>query len=146
MARTLRILKRNIWQNFLISCWAFIIAIALVNNPAGKVEGAILPVVSPIGIIDIETTDFGSVIEAYYTKYRDCDFRSINWELDDESTGSSSSLVSMINRDIATKSSGTYTKKVFVNATEEEIKEHGAAYVTHRCHPFYQTITKIYGK
>ncbi len=124
-----------------------VIAFALANwAEFGKWEGHLLPVTSKATLISHEKTETGYTISMTFEKDRTCNYRSLAFF--------------WIDKD-GTQHRLPWTETIKSHATEEKNRPQGlnaftmhvaaplppenwTAYVTHKCHPLWNTVTKFW--
>lgn len=142
MATVLSRFTKDPWQFFLWGCWIFVLAVTLGKGTAGMIEGKYFPVVTEFNINGMTGTKYGTLIDGTFQKNRRCDFQEYEWYLVDTENNKANIEVDYLVND-AVRKVGTHSfKNVLVHTTPEKFDE-TVGYVVHRCHPVFDTLTKV---
>lgn len=141
----MELIQKKAYGFFLLTCWIAVIFVAMQGNAAGRIEGMLYPVVAKITITKVEETALGSVVTAEFHKLRDCGFEGIDWYIAPSENDLTAKLVAAYKQNSVNGKDDKFSREININTTPDKIEE-SVAYANHRCHPFFDTITKIYGK
>ncbi|QCO57445.1 hypothetical protein EOK75_17170 (plasmid) [Pseudorhodobacter turbinis] len=120
----------------LIFIWLLIFTF---NNLFGMLEGKFMPVVENFTIM----TTANSEVFGTYDKVRNCTLDGSKWYYTEDNDRIPARLESTgftQNRKIGFYSYGPWK----ISIEEELIEDHSYILVTHKCHPLWNTVTKLY--
>lgn len=116
----------------------------LLSTIGPRAEGQVFPVVDEVSITKVEPLFDESHVYGSARKRRDCKFVHIEWSLGSERKASVAVAVKFLERN-KIRGEGYFDFGPWALRLEpEEITRNSFAYVWHRCHPFWDTMTKFY--
>jgi len=89
-----------------------------------------------------------TLVWGHFTKTRNCEYKGVGWFLTEPDGGKTRLRVD--NTEEGNVTPANYPKGEFnagpwrIYASERDIRRRGVAILTHRCHPFYHTLTQWY--
>lgn len=115
-----------------------------------SLETRFWPVVSKLQVLSVEATPDGfTKVKAGFNKLRDCEYIRIAWYAGDRSRSFEQVPVTLQrapgdngspNRPLGYQRAGPW----IIGITPAELKQGSFAQLSHRCHPFWTTITEFY--
>jgi hypothetical protein len=124
------------YRNTLLLAWVLVLTF---SNAMGLAEGKIFPVIGAFTVASIEE----GIVTGSFLKLRSCDFEGVDWYYTDGNKRIPAALTFIEKakiRPIGRQMYGPWK----VNIPSTEIEERSYVIIRHNCHPFFDTLTKVY--